>query len=126
MPPRSTPLLAFKPPFVKGGEIALPILTGAGEWAEITAVPSLWSDIREALEMASWAGVLAPTARGPFRRLHGKARHRVFHEVRQRIERDGLTRKAACAEAHIAPSAFSAWLAGQRRVPVTKPSGCLL
>lgn len=48
MPPRSTPLLGFKPPFVKGGEVALPVLTGTGEWAELSGSPSLWAQVRAA------------------------------------------------------------------------------
>jgi hypothetical protein len=47
--PRSTPLLGFKPPFVKEGEVVLPVLTGSGEWAELTASPAMWQRIGLAL-----------------------------------------------------------------------------
>lgn len=49
MPPVSTPLLGFKPPFVNDGVIVLPVLTGTGDCAHLTATPSTWQRIADAL-----------------------------------------------------------------------------
>jgi hypothetical protein len=46
---RSTPLLGFKPPFVKDGEVVLPVLTGTGEWHELIATPATWQRAGNAL-----------------------------------------------------------------------------
>jgi hypothetical protein len=43
--PRSTPLLGFKPPYVKAGEVVLPVLTGTGDWHELIATPATWQRI---------------------------------------------------------------------------------
>lgn len=53
MPPRVTPLFGFKQPIVKGGEIVLPVLTGSGEWAELSATPVTWKRIWRALRGAT-------------------------------------------------------------------------
>ncbi len=57
--PRPTPLLGFKAPFVKGGEIVVPVLVGSGDWAELVATPRTWSGIAQGLAAL---GVPAPTA----------------------------------------------------------------
>jgi hypothetical protein len=50
--PRSTQLLGFKPPFVKDGEVAVPVLTGTGEWTEITATPVTWARMTRDIALA--------------------------------------------------------------------------
>lgn len=51
MPPTSTQLHGFKPPFVNNGERVLPVLTGRGEWVELRASPATWR--RMALALAA-------------------------------------------------------------------------
>lgn len=47
---RSTPILGFKPPYLRDAEIVLPVLTGCGVDGELTATPAVWRRIFDALE----------------------------------------------------------------------------
>ena len=48
--PRPTPLLGYRTPYVKGGEVVLPVLTGCGTDAELTATPAMWRRLFAAIE----------------------------------------------------------------------------
>lgn len=48
--PRPTPLLGFKTPYVKAGEVVLPVCCGCGVEAELTASPAMWGRIIAAVE----------------------------------------------------------------------------
>lgn len=139
MPPRSTPLLGFKPPFVKGGEVALPVLTGSGEWAELTASPAVWREISGALR--DRCGVVPATPRADAapaqrqRRRFGVPADRYLAATLDYLANRFPSRRA-CAAAHGLPSvgAWDRWrglhaaeiAAAAARAPVAKPGGRLL
>ncbi|QYM80272.1 hypothetical protein K0B96_06565 [Horticoccus luteus] len=49
-PPRPTPLLGFETPYVKAGDVVLPVLAGVGKDAELCATPAMWRRIFDVLE----------------------------------------------------------------------------
>ena len=68
-PPRPTPLLGFETPYVKAGDVVLPVLAGAGRNAELCATPAMWRRIVDALaplmdEPRSAAAATVPATSG--------------------------------------------------------------
>lgn len=52
MTPRPTPLLGFREPSVKNGELTLPVLTRNGEWAALVGTVGTFRSIASALDIA--------------------------------------------------------------------------
>jgi hypothetical protein len=87
VPLSSTRLFGFKPPFVKDGEVVVPVLSGAGEWSELIATPATWQRMALALGLhfepkpappkprKEPAFIVAPAEPGERRSVHA---HRNF------------------------------------------------
>jgi hypothetical protein len=119
---RATRIVGFRAPVLRDGEIALPVLTASGEWAELVASPALWSQVSEALGLPVAPAPVGPRRRG---RCAAPGAHDHYRAILSEWKAGTGTQAELCAAHGIPLSSFSSWLRDQKaaRRPITKPNG---